>query len=254
MAKTGEIKNPFLLRVLIYSFLVAPFGNIALTAISLGIKDWYEPRVFLNIITHIQEFDLAWLGLIFIVGVLLTTRHRTAWTSSIVVLLLSVLINVRNFVHIINSSQLAKAYLLQTSFSMIVTISVAGLFYYFRYPYLDRRATLLGFAPRFDVRIPSHLSSYYLKADCECQSLSISGARFVLENNPLNLNIGDEVQILLADLPEKFQATVVEHSNLILRLRFIDLSSAQKGQLIQLAKDHHQGKYSEITNSIKKAV
>ena len=251
MAQTQEIKNPLALRLLIVSFLVAPFGNIALTAISLGIKNWYYPQVFLNIISNVQELDLAWLGLILLAGVLLTTRHRTAWLTSICVLGLTVLINIRNFITLMQSEYEVKGALMQTSVSLIVTLGAVGLFYYFRYPYLDRRTTLLGFAPRFDVHIPTQILDGDLSVDCECQSISISGARLTMENDSFNFKIGDELTVRFANCAESLNTAVIDYSENILRLRFKELTSTQKGQLIQLAKDYHHGK--KISDLIKPA-
>lgn len=242
MAQAQEIRNPLVLRVLIYSFLVAPFGNIALTAISLDIKNWYYPNVFLNIISNVQDLDLAWLGLILVAGVLLTTRHRTAWLTSIFVLGLTILINIRNFISLMQSNYIVKTALMQTSVSLIVTLGAVGLFYYFRYPYLDRRTTLLGFAPRFDVHIPTQILDGDLAVECECQSISISGARLSMEDDSFNFKIGDELVIRFAASAEKLETTVIDYSDNILRLRFKELTSAQKGHLVQLAKDYHHGK------------
>lgn len=242
MPKTHEIKNPLILRVLIYSFLVAPFGNIALTAISLGIKNWYNPQVFFNIITHVEDLDLVWLSLILVAGVLLTTRHRTAWMVSMSVLSLTVLINIRNFVLLMQSNLVVKSALMQTSASMLITLSVGTLFYYFRYPYLDRRTTLLGFATRFDVHIPTQILDGDLTLDCECQSISISGARLAFDDESFNFKVGDVLKIRFANYEDTLATTVVEFSENILRIQFMELDSKQKGQLVQLAKDYHHGK------------
>lgn len=249
MTKKNEIKKPWGLQLIIYSFLIAPFGNIAMTAAVLGIADWYKPEVYLHIMANIQVLDYLWLGFIFASGVLLMARHKTAWIVAVTVLSATVLINVRNLVELMNSTSASPFAISQLLISLLATSAVGVIFFYFRYPYLDRRATLFGFASRVDVKIPSviHFSSESFQTKCD--SISITGARFTIKS-PDSKHVENEslsVQFSAEEL--EIKAVVVQHTNDVLSVKFIEMTSDQKSKLIRMVKTHRNVGQKKDLNS-----
>jgi len=240
MTKKNEIKKPWGLQLLIYAFLIAPFGNIALTAAVLGIANWYHPRIYLQIISNIQSLDYLWLGLIFISGVLLTARHKTAWIFAITALSATVLINLRNLFELVNSNAASNIAISQVFFSLIATSAVGVIFFYFRYPYLDRRATLFGFAGRVDVKLSSviHFSSESLQTKCD--SISITGARFIIKSSDTKHVENESLSVQFSAEELEMKGVVVQHTEDILRVKFVEMSAEQKSKLIRMVKKHRQ--------------
>ncbi len=238
MTKQNEIKKPWGLQLLIYAFLIAPFGNIALTAAVLGITDWYKPHVYIQILANIQTLDYLWLGLIFTSGVLLTARHKTAWLVAISALSATVLINLRNLFELFHSNSASTFAVSQVFLSLVATSAVGVIFFYFRYPYLDRRATLFGFAGRVDVKIPSviHFSSESLQTKCE--SVSITGARFKIKDSDTKHPENESLSVQFSAEELEIKAHVVQHSDGVLRVKFVNMTSVQKSKLIRMVKKH----------------
>ena len=130
MDKKNEIKKPFALQFLIYSFLLAPIGNIAMTAATLGIVDWYTPSVFFEIIKEVQTLDYVWLGLIFFSGVLLMIRHKTAWLVAITGLAFTICINIINLVELVQAGSPSVLASAQIVVSLLTTLAVSIIFFY----------------------------------------------------------------------------------------------------------------------------
>ena len=250
MTKQNEIKKPWGLQLLIYSFLIAPFGNIAMTAVVLGIVDWYKPRVYLQIASNIQTADLLWLGLIFTSGVLLMARHKTAWIVAIGTLSATLLINLKNLVELINSQSASNLAISQVFLSLVATSAVGAIFFFFRYPYLDRRATLFGFSGRVDVKIPSmvHFSSESLQTKCD--SISITGARFTIKDSDSKHVENESLSVRFSAEELEIKAVVVQHANITLRVKFVEMTSDQKSKLIRMIKkNRHVGQNKNFNSN-----
>ncbi len=236
MDKKQEIKKPFALQVLIYSFLLAPFGNIAMTAATLGIVDWYRPAIFYEILTNVQTLDYVWLGLIFLSGVLLMVRHKTAWLVAITALVFTVCINIINLIEILQTGSPSLMASAQIMVSLLTTLAVSIIFFYFRYPYLDRRATLLGFAARVNVIIPCRIQARSIEYSTDCISLSVTGARFQADKMSALLLPEDELELSFSDQDLKLKAVVVESTEEFLRIKFSSVALIQKSKLKDLIK------------------
>ena len=232
--KVSRLKKPFLLEVIIYSFLIAPFGNLLTTAALTGREDWYHPRVWVFILQNSPVIDFVWLGSIFAAGILLTLRHRTAWLVAISSLSLTFLINFRNLYQLSSLNSLSAIHLSQILVSLLTTSLVGVLFFYYRYPYLDRRVTLFGFADRVDLKESCHIQLQSSQIQIHCVSLSLTGARFELDQALPLFSNDDTMSIYFDNHKLEVTAVAVQHEVPILRVRFVNLSFAQKLSLKRL--------------------
>ncbi len=234
MGKVSKLKKPFILEVVIYSFLIAPFGNLLSTAALTGRPDWYMPHIWMLILQNSPVIDFVWLGSIFVSGVLLTLRHRTAWLLAIASLSLTFVINFRNLHELSSANALSALHMTQILVSLLTTSLVGVLFFYYRYPYLDRRVTLLGFADRVDLKEACQIQLHSNQIKSQCRSISMTGARFeISETLPLFSN-DDTISIHFLNHHLKISGKIVEHKAPNLRVRFIDLNFSQKLSLKRL--------------------
>lgn len=240
MDKKQEIKKPFALQALIYSFLLAPFGNIAMTAATLGIIDWYKPAIFSAILTDVQTLDYIWLGLVFLSGVLLMIRHRTAWLVAITSLAFTICINLINLIELFQTGSASLMASMQITVSLFTTLAVSIIFFYFRYPYLDRRATLFGFAARVNVNIPCRIQSAVIEYSTDCISLSVTGARFQADKMSTLLQPEHKLELSFSDQDLKLKAVVIESTEEFLRIKFSSMTLIQKSKLKDLIKSSNE--------------
>lgn len=176
-------------------------------------------------------FDgVSWL-LIFGAGASLMIRHKSAWMLGIV---LSVVFALHNAVNLIQSTVPGANPVIQTARlldCLLVAFIVGTVFYFFRYPYLDRRQH--WFAPtgnRFVAQIPVVLNGSIHTTSLD---LSYTGARIALPQGAFDLKVGDHVSLLLTEVNDLLcQARILEIQPSYIRVHFEDTSS-QEQELIR---------------------
>lgn len=177
-------------------------------------------------------FDgVSWL-LIFGAGATLMVRHKLAWMLGI---LLSVIFVLYNLIILVNSTVPGANPVFQTAKLMdclLVVFIVGTVFYFFRYPYLDRRQH--WFAPtgnRFAAQIPVVLNGNIQTTSLD---LSYTGAKVALpESGTFDLKVGDRVSLLLTEVDDLLcQGRVLEIHAHHVRIHFEDTSS-QEQELIR---------------------
>ncbi len=238
-------RRPIILQLMIYGFMIAPIGNLMLTSLSLGQADWYHLENLLAITREMKFLESAWLGFIFISGTLLMIRHQTAWTVAILTLSLTLLINFRNLFHLIQFNDLSLQTILPLVFSLGSTLAVGVVFFYFRYPYLDRRSTLFGFAPRVDTNLECVVTAGQNQYSIACHSLSISGARFDLKDLELAMVQKEVISIKFIEGGIELEASVVQNTKEALRIKFSSMDSTNRGLLARMIRKIKYGHISE---------
>ncbi|MDG0816062.1 PilZ domain-containing protein [Bdellovibrio svalbardensis] len=179
-------------------------------------------------------FDaLSWL-LIFGAGASLMVRHKSSWLLGIV---LCVLFVIYNLFTIIQSMQPGGNPVAQTARlldCLLVAFIIGSVFYFFRYPYLDRRQH--WFAPtgsRFAAQTPVVLNGAFQTNSLD---LSYTGARIALPQGNAGVGgfkKGDRVSLLLSEINDLlFQAKVLEVQESYIRVHF-EGASAQEQELIR---------------------
>lgn len=185
-------------------------------------------------LSEVAMIDWIWLSLLFLSGVLLLIRHKTAWLVAIFSLLLVITLNVSSLLEKPGATSLTPMDEVQILFSIFLSCCVLTILFYARYPYLDRRqGWLRPQAPRFEVRLGVKIiaeKSY----PAWTESLSASGCRICLRQDWLPVDRARFVEITFDSLSHvRIKAQVVEVEGPRLRLKFRDFIEGRRGEYLE---------------------
>ena len=210
------LKKPMGVYVLAVLFLLAPIGNILISFAGSGIKNWYDVGVLIPFLQSIPAMDWIWLGLLFVSGILLFRPHKLSWSIAIFSLLLVLLINAYRLFQA-DSNSIDPVFLkIFSILAIICTLSVLVISFYFRFPYLDRRANWFSNTRRFDIRTPAVASG--IKANTE--SISNDGCRLSFDV-PCEFQKGAILQLKFPEISKsETEAEVIEKLEFGARVEF----------------------------------
>lgn len=134
-----RLEKPIGIYFLAILFLLAPLGNIFISFAGSGVANWYSPSVFIPFAQTIPALDWAWLGLLFVTGLLLFKAHKLSWTIAILSLLLILVINTYRIFFVDTNSIDPHFLKIFSVIAVLCTLGVLVIAFYFRFPYLDRR-------------------------------------------------------------------------------------------------------------------
>lgn len=141
---TSKTPTPFKKPVGVYFlailFILAPLGNILISFAGSGIEYWYSASVLLPFLHSIPVLDWVWLSLLVFTGILLFRPHKLSWSFAIFTLLIVLSINAYRLYSIDTNSIDPHFLKVFSTLALLTTISVLVISFYFRFPYLDRRA------------------------------------------------------------------------------------------------------------------
>lgn len=217
---TNAMKKPIGVYFLAIVFLLAPLGNIIISFAGSGLSNWYEPQIFIPLLKTIPSLDWAWLSLLFLTGLLLFKPHKASWTLALVTLIIVLLINVFRIFQVSDQSIDPNYLKVFSILALICTLAVLVIAFYFRFPYLDRRAGFLMNIARYEVTLPLRMQVENKDYSGKTLSLSLSGVAVELENKELELKVGGELSLKLEDMNSGLRARVVESKSGLMRLQF----------------------------------
>jgi len=133
------LKKPVGILLLAFLFILAPIGNVMISFMGSGINNWYQPAIFLSLLSTISILDWTWLVLLVLTGIFLLRPHKLSWTLAIVTLILVLGINAFRLYQM-DANSIEPHFLKVFSVLAIVsTLGVLMISFYFRFPYLDKR-------------------------------------------------------------------------------------------------------------------
>jgi hypothetical protein len=241
MTQQIHLKKPTGVLILACLFLIAPFGNLLISFAGSGVKDWYNPSVMFGFVSTVSMLDWCWLSLLFITGLFLLRPHKTSWSLAIITLLVVLGINTyRAYSGTLGRSGDFVKW--QLGISFVVTLVVLVIAFYFRFPYLDRRAQwLFPTAHRFEIKTPADVVAQEI-FEGVTESLSHSGARILLkrhlEGAAQDLNFVDIIFPAIRNL--KIKARIIEYDSNVLRVKFKDMSSRDRAFLSDWIKSQNK--------------
>ncbi len=141
---TTTLKKPYGIYFLATLFILAPLGNIFISFSGAGIENWYQPQIFYSLMRTITAIDWAWLSLLIITGVFLFKPHKLSWSLAIVTLLIVLCITAFRVFQADTNSIEPHFLKIFSLLSVIITLGVLVIAFYFRFPYLDRRTEWLS--------------------------------------------------------------------------------------------------------------
>ncbi len=212
----SALKKPMGVYVLAVLFLLAPIGNILISFAGSGIKNWYDFGVMIPLMQSIPAVEWIWLGLLFVSGILLFRPHKLSWSIAIFTLVLVLLINAYRLFQVDGNSIDPVFLKIFSILAIICTLSVLVISFYFRFPYLDRRANWFSNTRRFDIRTPAVASG--VKANTE--SISDDGCRLSFEV-PCEFQKGAILQLRFLEISKnETDAEVIEKLEFGARVEF----------------------------------
>lgn len=241
MSDIQQLKRPTAVYLLALLFVLAPIGNLLLSFSNSGDPDWFHFDVLSGYLSSVSALDWAWLGLVFVTGILLFKPHKTTWTLSLVCLLVVTSINTYRLVNG-DFNTMATGLKTQLGFSIFATVSCLLITLYSRFPYLDRRAGwFLSAAHRYNLRTPVQVVAQDIY-DGVTASVSVSGVLVHLQRNMEGASLDLQyVDLIFPDIRNmKVKARVVEYRDNNLRLKFKDLKGASRGYLLDWLQSHSE--------------
>lgn len=213
----SALKRPLGIYILAILFILAPLGNIMISFAGAGVSNWYEPSVFMAFLQSIPAFDWVWLGLLVLTGILLFRPHKLSWSVAIVTLFLILVINAYRMFSA-DVSSIAPQYLKVFSIiSLFCTFGVLMIAFYFRFPYLDRRANWLKNIERYDLRTEVQMNRNLVLTE----SISVTGCK-VITHESFNMKMNDQTEVLFTEIyNQPVKCIVVESNNHFVRLEFL---------------------------------
>lgn len=223
----SALKKPTGVYIIATLFLLAPFGNILISFAGSQVHNWYDLSVLGPFLQSIPALDWIWLGLLFVTGLLLFRPHKLSWSLAIFTLLLVLSINAYRLYHIDGNSIDPVFLKVFSLLAIICTLAVLVISFYFRFPYLDRRANWITNEKRFDLRTPASVDG--VKAITE--SISFTGCRLSFDQ-PCHLKKGERVQIKFVEISKnEVTAEVVERLEFGARVEYRGAQSDFKQDL-----------------------
>lgn len=237
-----SLKKPIGVYILAVLFILAPFGNILISFATSGVPGWYHRDVFFSLLGTIHWLDRLWLCLVALTGLLLLKAHKTSWAAAILTLTLVLAVNVyRIFYPPGTQFDYSQVHMWLATGG---TFTVLVLAFYFRFPYLDRRAQwFFPVAQRYDLRTAVQVLAHDI-FEGVTESISTSGARIRLQQDlgPANEDLRFVDVIFPAIRNIKLTGEIVEYRDNILRIRYRHLSVKERAHLVDWLKSQNETK------------
>lgn len=221
------LKRPVGIYVLAVLFILAPLGNILISFAGAGVANWYEPSVFTVFLQSIPLVDWVWLSLLVLTGVLLFRPHKLSWSVAIATLVIILLINVYRMFSSDASSIAPQYFKVFSIISLFCTLGVLVIAFYFRFPYLDRRANWIKNIERYDLATDIEWKGQIVKTE----SISVTGCKIAIQNRP-HIRPNDATDVMFMEIYDKpVKCIVVETNSTFVRLEFAPGQDKFMGQL-----------------------
>lgn len=150
MSAEGDEKiigTPFVLKILAVSFMLAPFGNIYFSFLSMKLPSWFIHQNMVWLVSQVSKLDLLWFGLTFISGLMLLKPTKASWALAMISLFAA---TVSSVVDLFGKKALSDStHLSYVVLCLVSSLSIVVILYFFRFPYLDRRDRWWGVSRRY---------------------------------------------------------------------------------------------------------
>lgn len=228
----SALKKPIGIYILALLFIIAPLGNILISFAGSGITEWYQPSIFFAFIQTIPAWEWAWLGLLALTGILLFRPHKLSWSFAILTLVLILCINIYR-IYTDDASSISPQYLKVFSIlALFCTLGVLVIAFYFRFPYLDRRANWIKNVERFDLTTEVKIGDLVAITD----SVSSTGCRIITPKKS-DSRAGDIISVVFTEIDAKaVKCEVIDVAEKHLRLEFSSYQENFKMKLKQWIK------------------
>ncbi len=228
-----DLKQPIGIYILALLFMLAPIGNIIVSFAGSGVANWYYPAEFTELVKTIPLADWLWLAGIFVAGLALLARHKSAWLIAVLSLLVVLAMNTYRAFTIDETILNPEFVRVQILISILVTFSVLIIAFYARFPYLDRRQQwMFPTAHRYNVKSPVIVHTGGDLAGLT-ESISTAGIRIRLAKATESFKDKTEVEFTFSELPQlkTVKAEIIEFNGDVLRLKYKRFGWGARGVL-----------------------
>lgn len=224
-----QLKRSLLIYTLAVAFLVSPFINLASALKMGGHLQWYNPAIWYELFEQVSLMEKLILIGIAISGCGLFLQRKWSWSASVFILILISVYNL--FLADSEGSSFAGV----RGLNFFVNSSILLVFYFFRFPYLDKRDHIFsGYARRFIVNLPVQVDG----ADCIMMNISKSGCFLQATEAKDRFQKDQEIKI---HFPEgDVQAKVLRIVDFGVGCQFVHMNSEQRGLIKRFIKKFSQ--------------
>lgn len=187
-----KTKRPLPLLLVAIGFLLSPFINLSSALMVGGHPRWFHPLVWFDLFFKLRFSEKSLMLSGIIVALLIFLQRKRSWFFAVLLLVLITYYNL----FLAKASQI-EGFQILSAFNIIVTLSMLIILYYFRYPYLDQRDSILGgMARRVLVKVPAEIEGL---GECTLVNLSKTGCLVASIENSNNVNVGSRIFLLFKD-------------------------------------------------------
>ena len=218
-------KKPWPLLILSACFLLSPFFNLASSLYVGGHLKWYSPIIWTDLFRRLSLPEQTLMLSDVAVAILLFTQNKRSWFFALFLVIFTACYNIFS-----ESTNNNGNFAILSYVNIAATLGVFAILYFFRYPYLDKRDSVLqGEAPRERVNIKTSIRD---RGACEITDISKTGCKIILvDSSSKPLLTGDQIELALTSTTSV--ACTVVHTNNGYGLKFVKPSSEAKKQILQ---------------------
>jgi hypothetical protein len=221
--KVFQLKKPVLVWIVGCCYLIAGPATLIQIAVFEHIAKWYDPSVWLNIFAQMSFLDQAVCAAAPVAGMSLLIQRKRSWVLAIAVLLGAL---VQNIYCIVSGEEL----LYPIAIPMIANSAVLIVFYYFRFPYLDRRDRIFsGLTKRYPIEMPVTIDQH---KGVLAKSISTAGCNLVFTPKQKLPDVNSTVQFQIDGI--SFEGTIRYHHKETVGVRFIFPRRLSRSKLRQI--------------------
>jgi hypothetical protein len=222
-SKTFKLEKPIAVWFLGGCFIVSPFANMAIPLFLGNIPNWYLPRLWFGLFTQQDILQQILLATVPLAGFSLLIQRKTSWAFAVGILFAGCVQNMHAYFSM-------NPLLISATGPLILNCCVLIIFYYFRFPYLDRRDHILhGTSDRLPCAVPVSLGQSH---GLSSVNLSSTGCLLMFPKGHALPAVDASIQIQLDDF--SVECRVLRQQKNACAVRFLTPSRLSKKKLRQI--------------------
>lgn len=220
VAQVNPLKKPRIVYALGVCYILAAPINLAAALYMGGIEKWYSITYWILLFNVIPLLEKMTIVLMPVAGLSLFFQRKTSWLIAIVIPL--GLLSRDIYMYLVENSSASPFR------PLLINSGVLIVFYYFRFPYLDRRdAILRGVSKRFTIELPVNVENR--SEGAVIRNISSTGCFLQFKSASDLPKVDETIRIHLDG--EWIECQIVRLSELGCGARFRNLTRSQKQKI-----------------------
>lgn len=223
-----RLKKPIIVMILGFCFILAAPANLARALHEGNIETWYLPAIWFKLFVRLPYSQKAIIALLPVAGIALFFQRKNFWLLAIALLICTVIQNL--YCYFFDADVI---YSLWTPLS--INGAVLVIFYFFRYPYLDKRDKIFrGISKRYRIELAVQIVNFTEGALTE--NLSDTGGFLRFKEGKALPAVGETIRICLEG--ELIDCVVIRHGQGGIGVKFLNSSRRTRRSLRRLFAKH----------------